>query len=764
MEIKIVLNGADYVVNPERINMDERLDEALDSVKFCFISKEIKTDIPPFTIAVITDGNIKQYYYCSTSCDAIVEMPGYYYHTAQLVEATKILETFVIGTKAFSVIEGKSNYNEGRHRLEILNNLVKKDYGYTIELSGYLTNYLTDKRAYSFGAGTTYYDIALEICKVQNCLPFISNISDDGKTLTLDIQSLNLKTDKIEEIEVYSVVSKNQSVDEYCSNVITEMDSVVDRNTITTCIITPRSTSDTIYIDNAVLRLPSNCESVKYLYGWMYGFNGPTCKIPASWLNFNDEPTYDKDANLTVKLIQWIERYSANDTIESLLKNWINIVSAELGYGSDYYDQAIIYWQYNDYCLLLLWKSDQYSNIYYEDWLSIGLLNKEQWSLLTTDEQPAFIYYDTDINVIDGFRNYKNNDFWNSMIWGSSGPFLNEFFKDSTDKNYIRTLKYVDFDQKANTTYTYNVYSLNYTMNYHIYNSSNNPSSNILDYRWKVEYIAKPHIGAIQYKSIEPENETSWKKTTRSYNNGASTVDFNQLIPAMNRSANMFGLETTSVESLEEHSVGKRTQFGYIVSKQSNFNLYNGKKVINNIVYNCCQNYHQIAQAIGIDTQYEATNVPSTGIVTRYITIEKKINSSLFNQIIDEANIAYFLFAFNDNNILSKPCTKLAYDDTIYLICETEDNYTFDYAKTDSNTPDYYKREPVAYADKDQCITYGKVCLSLDDGYGYIERYNSQYDALPRYMFGEQLFSVDNIYIGKDARERLIFQYKLIKQ
>ncbi len=761
MKIEIVYNNTYYEVNSERINQDERLDEALDSVRFCFISNELTTDIPPFTKAVITDGNITTYYYCSTTCDEIVEMPGYYYHTATLVEATKILETFVIGTKAFSVVEGKENYNEGRYRLAVLNRLVYKDYGYTINLSENIDSELRDVRSYSFGAGTTYFDIALEICKVQNCLPYVSYISNDGKTITLDIQTLNLETSTIDEIEVYSKVTKNQSVDEYCSNVVTEMDSVVDRNNLTECVITPRSNSETIYSDNALLRLPTNVESVKYLYAWMIGFDGPACKIPDSMLNFNGQYTGDRYGS--VSLIDWIETYSANETVETLLKKWVEFMAFSKGYEENYYDQGIIYYQKDDYCLLLLWKSSEYDNVHKYGWTSIGLLNKDQWSLLTTDEQPAYIYYDTDTNVIDGFRNYKDEDFWNSMIWGSKGPFLKEFYKQASDSNYQRTLKYVDFDDKS-FPFTYQ-YTIEYIYDYHLFYYENAaPSDNILNYRWKVDYYAKPHIGAIENKSIQPENESAWKKSTRSYNNGANTVDFNQLIPAMKKNANMLGLETKSVESLEDLEVGKRTQFGYIVSKQSDFNIINGEKVINNVIYNCCQNYQQIAQAIGIDTQYEATNVPQKGIVTRYITIEKKVQTSVFNQIANNDCVLYFVLVNDDGDFVSKACARLAYDDTIYLICETEDNYTFDYAKIDSNTANYYKREPVTYADDKQCLEYVRVNLYIDYGLETVgERTNAAYDALPREIFGSQMFSFDRIYIGKDSRERIIFQYKITK-
>lgn len=100
------------------MTLDERIDQVLDSGTFSFLSRDFTNAIEPFTRCIIKVINSKYgmydgclSFFCTSNCNKYLTVDGLYYHEVQLYEPTKLLECLILGTKAFSHVEGKSNYN-----------------------------------------------------------------------------------------------------------------------------------------------------------------------------------------------------------------------------------------------------------------------------------------------------------------------------------------------------------------------------------------------------------------------------------------------------------------------------------------------------------------------------------------------------------------------------------------------------------------------------------------------------------------------------
>ena len=815
------------------LTLDERIDQVLDSGTFSFLSRDFTNAIEPFTRCIIKGINSKYGMYdgclpffCTSNCNKYLTVDGLYYHEVQLYEPTKLLECLILGTKAFSHVEGKSNYNSNYDRIRIITELMNQKYDYNIELDESVNPFnLSSEREYTFGAGTTMFDAINEIMKTEGCIPRLWFKQNSGyKKFILGYLKINaLKTSTIVPISQITKQISTQSVDEYCSEMEAEYSEVVDRDTLQEALLTVRSQDTAIYKDTACLITPSKIERLNALsIKCDLTIKGTTmCLIKKNIFNQAWEYCNKNNSFINRDVRQEIASYSVlltNDSINygdyfmeklksidtgcysDLLSflmdscgwdgkvtndgNWL-IVYMDNTYASLLISGTTLENVYNDYYIAVYndnrcFKGLRTNNrvLYHlpEINLTSRVLNYEQWSLLEASEKPKYLYWQNGENYIEGFYNTYNDDFWKNIVYGKVNPFIPSFAEAIRTQENKYTGLFDDSDIIHNATeYYWKLALINQHMlldenglkviykNVPLYSESvSDLNQAIKDYTTGIyDYLTANSdftklIYQVKYYTSSPiylrSNKSSYScqiTTSRSYNNGANTVDFNMLAPAVQRAVDMQGLPITTIYSKDNIDVGVRLEDGYVISKQSTYKMTD-KMIYSSYVYNLSPNYQQIAAAIGVDTQYEATNLPQTGIVTRFIELQPVGTIS--------SNLDLYLILKVDTNAryISKPIQNLEVDSKKVLICEAFDNYCFDNAVSGEGA--YRTNKSVSYADAFNTIErYAYLCLgtlkntSLEilDELPYLDSTN--------YLERNKLINKE---IYKDSRERLVFVVK----
>ena len=276
-QAKITIGDFDITSSVESpVTINERLDEVLDSATFTLIVKE-KTKqqaqyipfnkmftkvIEPFTLCHITSSINDNYYFASSECQKIINTTKYM-HSVTLYELTKKLETYILGSKAFSHIDDRTDYNTDYDRIRIIVELMNDKYFESILLDSSIQSRFTKEREYSFGPGTTMFDALKEIMANENCIP---KLTYDGTDYILSYDDLDLvKETNYQEFdtELIEAIQSSQSVDEYCSEVETEMSDVMGSKEPTSVIVSARGEEDIFTKDTACLLLPSNIDTIK---------------------------------------------------------------------------------------------------------------------------------------------------------------------------------------------------------------------------------------------------------------------------------------------------------------------------------------------------------------------------------------------------------------------------------------------------------------------------------------------------------------------
>lgn len=824
----------------ESLIYDERLDQVLDSVQFTMSSEKSK-NIAPFTDARIEwDNGTISYFFASSQAEQIVTGNDYYIHSVTFIEATKILECFILGSKAFSVVVGKSDYNTNYDRVKIICDLMSRKYSVNFESDAF--SKLKEEREYQFGPGTTMFDALLEICKTENCIPKVTKVNDKIYTLGL-VDIASLKNDRVgQKFSNYIKYIQNQNVDEYCSAIETEMSDVVDRSTIQKATLTCRSKSSTIYVDNACLITPGKIEEVKSLKIDLQNYPcqaTPLFLIPKRYINdiidlidsSGKSQTGLGDAVITsltlapydmggyerffmAKLNQYYPEVHAalntwldskgitysylsnalqfnNNVSLNVMKLQTNIVDTpiDISVRNNYYLAYIYDKKGNKNASSAKFKSGV--NLDVSDYV----LPKERWDLLEARVQPHYVYFESGQNYIDGFNNYYNENFWEKIIYQETEPFipfilgqskyqdLEDFYEVANPAQYYTKMLGMHYDTMsdigADISITSDMIVIDANNGDQVYGNDELPSyaqlipklkekngNDFTKFIYNVEYSAICPAYLSIDKSVRPDNEDTFKTTARSYNNGANTIDFDQLLPAMQRAVDMLGLEERQVTALDDFEVGTKTEYGYVISKQATYKVKNGQTYLLDIVYNLSPNYEQLAASVAVKTQYEATNVPKMGIIDRYVylgalkftsdeTWESNKNSDIFMRIY-RAKISQDSFL--------KLCTRLELGGQVYLVCEMVDNYTFDYQRASGNG-DYYKNNPISFGDTDNTVENALVSLAKIKR---LENASNVFDLLNKMPMVESGNYKDITisafsYIYKDPRERLIFVAKVIQ-
>ncbi len=279
-----------------------------------------KYNIPPFTVFEICTGSQGLFsgkrWFGYSKCSKYLRTQGsttYYTHDITLIEPIAILETIQIGCKTFT------NHIDYDYLMQ-LKTIIQNTTGIQISFTGRYN--VAEQHSFSFDKGTTAFEIINEIFKIHN---YKINFRFDGQDsyvywFRFEISPIRLEDDPLLEIEsdvetiaintnYLTLAEYSQNQDNYCKYLESQVDNVVDRNTLTTWSnLSVRSDDSTCTSDNCYIELPSKVESVNSLYVYL---------TPTEQIKIEISPSdYRSLSRLGVSTYTWEQLVSSIDWLQ----------------------------------------------------------------------------------------------------------------------------------------------------------------------------------------------------------------------------------------------------------------------------------------------------------------------------------------------------------------------------------------------------------------------------------------------------------------
>lgn len=733
MKVEIFLNNEWLDISNQiynAIQFDYRIDEVFDTGSFTFESKTINYNIPPHTMTRI-DG---EYWLCSSTCNEIIPSnPKMYNHQVELLEVSFLMQTIIIGAKVLSNTPSFKSFNS---KAAILTNLanIKNELLFGAANVNYFFEieevYKEIEREHTFGDGTSLFQALLELGKTINAIPYISHVANRGIensgkwNLTISWFWLDsgiaypLDKNKILKFEMM------QDVENYTSVLESNVYGVVDRDSVVTINnLTVRSEEAIISSDNQVLLLPSKAEKIEKMdmWGLLIG-------------NISISHLYPKSELANYASITW-------GSIKNLYpdeSNWIIVKMANLGLYE--FDDSLVF--------TILSKEDQLGLIYYEFYVNPSqstqnikqkfnitnrLLEKNQFDLLGIADKPKYLTYKSGSNKIENLYKKYKGDLWSNILKTSSGPFIKEFY-EKISGTYTTT----SFGYGGDLTL-----QLNFITGIEQY-------YNPIYYAFNVQYVPMVDTFVKSSNTKLPFNEEKIKATSRSFELGANQLDFNLIIPAINKQNDMLAMPEITIEYVgkEYPNIGAKIIIkgkGYYVSSVQT-SIISGRYIS---YINLVSNYSKIAEVFGVASQYESTRNPLTGIIDRIVYLGERNISSATGLTVEYG----YTKRYKRGPIIS-------YNNESYLIVEAQDNYIFDTGMVENTnlTSGLFENKMYEYGrGNDTTQTYYFEVVQENETLTIGESRNLP--VLGNYTTLDS-FTLD---LYKDPRERMIFVVKMVQ-
>lgn len=804
-----IIDITQYVIL-ESIRIQDRDDLAFGRGGFKFkapASLGLTKNIAPYSICEITlegaDDERIIYQFVMSSVATYFITQNAWIHDCTLMSLDSVLETLILGAKTVSF---SNNANDLVSLNKILT-LVNNKYGSEIVINGsYLSEFSND---YSFPIGTTLFDVIKEYVE-KNDIRYIIRFTEDtdgyidsetsvlGLTITFNANSYTTQDIPTSYIEYEEY---NQNTDNYCKYIETQANDVIDRDTLMKVkYLSPRSTNGVLVsVNEAKLVLPVNVESIEKL------------EIISSSLGRAAIDTTILDSNMDGYALQNTfsgthTTSSGYDIYDGVLQQFIDAdfrakktTNSVTTIGSinlfekiwdDFFDayeitnqsgvvqttmDIVVHTVIGSYqgvqTFTITFKSNDDSGLYkglgvvdYSD----RVVEESVWNGLPVADQPKYLVYKSGTNIIYNMNGSYRDDFWGHITDSYQGNFLTE------------AEKLADINLYSNT--------IGFTIRF-----TGDSDTNPLHYQYNVECYAFANPYLIDSKNGAPSNEITYKPMGRTYSMGDSNgfeIDFKALTTDMDKQNEILGrtehiaeINTTNmhlVSMTEGYRLPKakeRIRFGgvggeywFVASLEHRFN-----KGHNTTQLNLAKKQTKIADAIGVDYQYNPTLLPLNNILDRPLFYEIE-NNTLYNWLVDIAeedsvNDTFVAITFNNilgsginKTLLKRPVVQLTSDYAV-LYVETIDNVVFDYAVL-AKDPSYetYPLEPSRYVDNfGQCES---VSVNINCTNQRLTLDNSKLLPSNNAIFGKiyATYSVaTNEYIYKDQRERLTFTIKINK-
>ena len=683
-------------------NQQKRCDDAFAITTFKMIIpatlfSKAKYNIPPFTMFEIASSNIapmqrgnERYFGYSKCTKYLREQPDgemYYIHDVTLVEPLALLETIQIGTKTFT------NHND-IYYLDVLTKLIHNITGFNIHFdiptSGNNAWNSLDRHSYSYDKGTTAFEIANDIFTIHNCkmkIDFWDTIttSTNAYSIYFIIKPINL--DSIREIQfndnTLTYVSYEQNFDNYCKCLESQVDNVVDRNTITKYSnLTCRSDENNITADNCFIELPAKIESVENLKV----YTNPNQRI---WITISKSDlealqavgdyhdyyywvTWRQIVAQCPWVVALIDTNNPNAKVTEHIYKCMNAVVSP----DDSTPIGVLAYEVSDYTWFDITKLCLDSSIY------MGL---------DPSVQPKYCYYSNGSNKIEGVYLYYKDDWIHQLIGVTTEPMLHYLGEDYSYLNYSDHSVAIDKDDN-------NVYG---NIHYTVTSPADDNPMNVL-------FSVKAHPITNQYvKDIKDEtnivNENAYFNTSRSYGNSANYIDYDIMRKNIHISNSFLGTPELTIQTLDYCPLDTNTKFTY-----DNKVWYVSSIVMEilreHIMYtiNASTNYNKQADSIGVRTQYQATKIALDNIKERHVYFRDESAIELYGGSSYYFDIS---FEFEDESVVGFyiPVSIYAGENGVTLVASTVDNYSIGkYYYSDPNisfTDSKYIQKDAKYCD-----------------------------------------------------------------
>jgi hypothetical protein len=277
----------------------------------------------------------------------------------------------------------------------------------------------------------------------------------------------------------------------------------------------------------------------------------------------------------------------------------------------------------------------------------------------------------------------------------------------------------------------------------------------------------------VDSKNTTPLNESAWKPITRSYQMGDSNgfkVDFKALTNDMDRQNDTLGdvegiLELDSRAYIEgddelELYIPRPNDYLSFSYNNTEYSFYITSLVARytstkkTYQLNLSRTKYKIADAIGVDYQFNPTWLPFENIVERPLQFEIDYNN--FASVLD--NTYYIRVDFDTRSFYLLPAVMKAKGYWI-LYCECQDNIVIG-MRSNENNADTRSIANLPYGDSNGYINIMNINLI----YTPVRTSTSDSWKLPEYFNISTAITItvkNNLILKKDSREKLTFTIKV---
>lgn len=740
----------------DSIELGKRADYSFEVGSFKMFTSQITKNIPPYSFCRITDNNYVSTDYLISSEATAYFTNGKWMHDCKLLSLEAIMECYILGAKTFSLADSP-NDNVVFTKLKAL---INQSAGMTKFTADSTTTTLlgTFSNEYTFPDGTSFYEVIKTIANKNNLkFELVLNSFGYGENSYFYINYYQNTNNEFELLEPKLVSFKlMQETNDYCKYLQCASADVVDRaNPTTFRNLTVRATNGVaISEDTAVFLLPTRVEAItKFEINGSFGIYNLAIHCSGftkQYVDDHQDPNQGAGITIAKTLYDW-RTASENESVywQQLYNKWLKDLNMDNSYFVVEYDS-------NDN----VWVSPTTSAHTFNGTKDMTdyIVEKNVLDSIDVQEQPKYVVYESGGNNIFNLKATYKDTFWGWILGTArTGMFESITMYDFTD-NFTTTWQ-VEFSQPIVTNY-----DISYTFNNET--NVNNASVN-------VECVPITNPMLVDTKNTTPINETSFKAMTRTYQMGDSNgllTDFKALTNDIDKQNDTLG----DVEAILEldadvyyddegndelyypdpnHQITfdyKNTSFTFYISSMAT-RYTNNRKTYQ---LNLSRTPYKIADAIGVDYQFNPTWLPLDNIVERalYFEVQTLNPSSIVNSKTVLINLTI------NNKLYSLRPAILKRSDTSYILyAEAQDNVVLGVASEYFN-PSYYQIKNVTYGDEN--ASFGNMNVDIAYSEGSLSVSSSR--NLPNGVTGlTTLNVVTNATIYKDSREKLTFTIKV---
>ncbi|NMA55831.1 MAG: hypothetical protein GX952_07935, partial [Firmicutes bacterium] len=699
------------------ISIKETLDETLDSGHFQMITTDSE-QIKPFTKSKLVINGKESYWFANSTATVLNSKKGTYKHDVYLIEPTKILERYILGTRTFS--SGSSYFETNKELIRLIletcyptrasDTFGEQNPLFEFFLPGTENRAFNQKaKEYFFPEQTTLFEALESIGKSMNAFPRLKTFGN--KPYSTGNKSV-ISFDFFDNTEQYNLNENNvfyeqlsNDINMYANSLESKVSNAVNTKTPSYLLTdehgtTIRSESVRIVEDSAEIFLDKPIHEIKRV--WLKNTAETTVNADTTLGGRDLRPTQKIDiTNFVFEKSEW-DLLPKEDTTD----NFPTYGGLQIGsYGSLYYTRG----------------QRSIKNIfkYHDNWVQKG----------GTSIMQVLLYA-----IRYGDWNYLFANILNTP--GTPFPadeIINIYRLDTTNENY-KNLEFI------------------------------------------VEYIPLDNVLIKTYK--DKHKSAEMRTNTLIYNQSANIVDIEHYGKNLRKTIEKIGNDGLSIAFTDKSNVIPTTgeKIGDYYISVVDLELY---KTHNKIKLELTKHNHKIADSVGIDSQLRLFNIPNDNHVSeRIIHLETfcfldKDNKSNEGDLKQDAKRAIMEAVTNYGNrrITRPPMAIIGVNNKEYLkpinYFELSNSSLLSFGFEHNSVAGYQRVGPKEENKKTVLYTNDKgevFDCEIDIKSAWVSNGSYNPDLLPINTFtsfSRELLSLGIKNLKKDAREIIKFNYQI---